>query len=375
MHPHSKTTRRRYLQGCSVGAAAMVGGCSMLDTRNGSEDVQTAPDGPDSGTDDGVADESGDGGHVFVPDHVHEVVRVGAASRDGLEAALFFSEPDFYWTVAVDGSTDRVEPPADSSMQLLAWVWDREATVVLEDAIVDVALSNDDDIVTETSLVRLLNQRTGMHWAGNVTLERYGTYDVSLTVETAQDRYGQSLSDRVPATATFSFDLEYERGRIEDIRTTYLDQAGERGAVKPMSTDDVPLTVADDPGPDEPGTVLGDARSDGAIERVRKLPASENPLGDDAPYLAVLLRTPFNGYSLPGAELTGTLTAGGETRFDDRLVGTVDGPLGYHYGASVPAVDRGDELTIRIETPPRVARFDGYERAFLECPDRTIELA
>lgn len=346
----------------------------MFETRGNDDSVRTpTPDSGGESTDGRDDSDSADTGRVVVPEHFHEVAAVDTATSDGLAVGVFYSEPDLYWRVQGEGETELVEPSSDASLQLLAWVWDTESGVVLQDAEVTAVISKDGDTVLETSLVTLLNQRTGLHWAGNVSLETYGEYDLALEVETGRAAYEPALADRVSESATVDITLPFERGSLGDIRTVYLDQEGNRGAVKPISTDDVPLSVQPDPS-DHPGDAVGDATSGAAQERVVRVPPDHNPLGDDTPYLAVNLRTPFNEYALPGAELTATLTRDGETVFDGPLAATLDGAMGFQYGASVPAVESGDELAVRIETPPSIARFDGYEQAFLECPDRTIEL-
>lgn len=375
MNPPSMATRRRVLRAGSVIGATLASGCGMFDAGGDDENVRTPTTGSGSGTAGGGSDGSGsaDAGRVVVPEHFHEVAMVDTVSADGLEVGVFYSEPDRYWRVRPDESTELVEPSSDASLQLMAWVWEPDSGVVLQDASVTAVISKDGDAVTELPLVALLNQRTGLHWAGNVSLATYGDYDLTLQVETGRARYAAALADRVPASATVDLTLPFERGSLDEIRTVYLDQEGDRGAVKPLSTDAISLSVQPDPTAG-PGALLGSATTGGAEERVVRVPADENPLGDDAPYLAVTLRTPFNEYALPGAELTGTLTRGGETVFDGRLPATIDGTLGYQYGASVPSIESGDDLTVRVETPPTVARFDGYEQAFLECPDRTIRL-
>lgn len=370
----SMATRRRVLQSGSVFGATLASGCGMFDASDG-ENVRTPT--PTSGGGSGAGESNGSGsedtGRVVVPEHFHELAFLETVSADGLAVSVFYSQPDLYWRVRTDGSTELVEPSSDASLQVIAWVWEPESEVVLQDASVTAFISKDGDVVTETPLVALLNQRTGLHWAGNVSLATYGEYDLALQVETGRTRYTASLADGVPASTTVDLALPFERGSLDEIRTVYLDQEGNRGAVKPMSTDEVPLSVQPDPN-DGLGTVLGSARSADADERVMRVPAAENPLGDDTPYLAVLLGTPFNEYALPGAELTGTLTRDGETTFDGSLQATIDERLGYHYGATISSIESGDELTVRVETPPTVARFDGYEKAFLECPDRTIQL-
>lgn len=373
MNPPAAATRRRFLRGGSVIGTTLLGGCGRFDSGSGRDSVRTPTADSDAGDPtDGPTDDAG-GGRVFVPEHFHETAGVADASSGGLSVALRYSEPDFYWRVRSDGSTELVEPSSDASMQLLAWVWDRETGVLLEDAAVTAEISKDGDPVVEGPLVALLKQRTGLHWARNLGLSRYGEYDVTLRVETGECRYGGELAGRLPESSALDLELAYERGDMDEVGTVYLDQAGERGAVRPMSTDAVPLNGRPDP-VDRPGEVLGGATSDAAEVRAVRLSPDESPLGASDPYLAVILRTPFNEYSLPRAELAGTLSRDGETVFEGRLVPTIDGSQGYHYGASVPSIERGDELTVAVDAPPAVARFDGYERAFLRTSERTMQL-
>lgn len=369
-----ETTRRRLLRGSSLVGASLLSGCGMFDSESPDDAVRTRTTTSNDGTTVAGTDGGPDVGRVFVPKHFHETAVVERTSNDGLSVALLYSQPDFYWRVRPDASTEQVEPSSDASMQLLAWVWDESSDVVLQDAAVSVEISKDGDAVTAGSLVPLLKQRTGLHWARNVVLPRYGEYDVRLSVETGDCRYGDSLAERVPASSTVDVELRYERGSMDDVKTVYLDQAGKRGAVRPMSTDAVPLTVRPDAA-DGPGTTLGTATSGAAEVRVRRLAPDRNPLGESTPYLAVTLATPFNEYSLPRAAMTGSLSRNGETVFTGALEPTVDETLGYHYGASVPSLQSGDELAVDVDTPPTVARFEGYERAFRRLSTETIELS
>ena len=47
-----------------------------------------------------------------------------------------------------------------------------------------------------------------------------------------------------------------------------------------------------------------------------------------------------------------------------RLERTLDPRLGYHYGTTVAGVESSDRLRLATETPPQVARHEGYETAF-----------
>jgi len=55
------------------------------------------------------------------------------------------------------------------------------------------------------------------------------------------------------------------------------------------------------------------------------------------------------------------------------LTRTLDPELGYHYGAALPeSLASGDELTLTVDTPPQLARHEGYERAFLQMDPAAI---
>jgi len=98
--------------------------------------------------------------------------------------------------------------------------------------------------------------------------------------------------------------------------------------------------------------------------------------GGDSPYLYVSARTPYNRMVIPAMAVTGTLARGGETVFEGEFVRTLDPDLGYHYGAALggAAAEPGDDLTLRVPTPPQVARHEGYETAFLEMSPVEVTL-
>jgi hypothetical protein len=50
--------------------------------------------------------------------------------------------------------------------------------------------------------------------------------------------------------------------------------------------------------------------------------------------------------------------------FDGELTRTLDPDLSYHYGATLSAVEDGDEVTLTPTVPPQTARHEGYETAF-----------
>jgi len=129
----------------------------------------------------------------------------------------------------------------------------------------------------------------------------------------------------------------------------------------------LPLSVA--PSGDElPGRVLGEAESGDAVLLAT---AADS---DGGTYLAVSLRTPYNGYVLPMMALSATLERDGSTVFEGPLQKAIDPDRAYHYGAVVDGVEAGDELTVTVDAPPQVSRHEGYETAFLDMPEVTYSV-
>ncbi|NGM70900.1 hypothetical protein G6M89_18150 [Natronolimnobius sp. AArcel1] len=130
-----------------------------------------------------------------------------------------------------------------------------------------------------------------------------------------------------------------------------------------------------------PGTRLeaGDADADddlnGDTPATRDLPRSgdaaflatllesDHRLADGDQYLLVSPRTPYNRVPLADMSLSVTINDDEETALEQ----TIDDEYGLHYGASLStAVKPGASVTITVESPPQVARHQGYETAFLE---------
>jgi hypothetical protein len=72
--------------------------------------------------------------------------------------------------------------------------------------------------------------------------------------------------------------------------------------------------------------------------------------------------------------LSATPKRGSETIYDDILQAMIDSGLGYHYGTAVSDVKPGDQLTITTDAPPQTVRHEGYETAFFEVPEITLDL-
>ena len=237
------------------------------------------------------------------------------------------------------------------------------------------------------SLWPMLSQEMGLHFGDNVTLPADGTYTVHVELPPVTTRRTGTFTGRFDdgATATFEFtyDQAFRETVVEGIELLERDRWGERGALEPMdyggdgnegSQSAVPYSALP-PAESYPGTHL--LASDSTLEARDTLPASGDAAfvvtllesgsrladGDDR-YLLVSPRTPYNRVPLPNMSLRATVDRDGSTAGD--LVGTLDGELGFHYGHSLAAVQPDDSITITVESPPQVARHQGYETAFFE---------
>ena len=278
----------------------------------------------------------------------------------------------------------------------------------------------------------MISQEMGFHFGDNVTLPEDGTYTVEVELPPLSTRLTGDLEGRLDESVTATFEFEYDDefrqtvvGGIE-----YLDEDvwGERGALEPMEHgdhgsddhdghvddghDDHHDHSDDDHGHDDhddeddghdghhddhghhdvpysalpevdeyPGTVLVDPDAGAAPDDTRDLPSSgdarflatllesDHRLADDeGHYLLVSPRTPYNRVPLADAFLSVTIEREGSVVDEASLEQTIDGTYDLHYGAVLADVEAGDTVTVEIESPPQVARHQGYETAFLEMP-------
>jgi len=253
----------------------------------------------------------------------------------------------------------------------MATVQDRETGVAIPEAGLSLELERgrerDDRLVSEEVIYPMLSQRMGVHYGDNVTLPADGDYRARVDVGALPVRRTGGFRDRFaePVTAEIPFSFtDRDRRRIG---TRDVPQAGDPGAVEPMDTES-PLGQAPDPDA-VPGRHLGTARSGDAVFEGVRLADPPAGVAGDGPYLAVSARTPYNGFVLPAMVLS--VAAG---TFEGELVRTLDPDLGYHYGASVPDLDGADRLGLAVESPPQIARHEGYERAFLTMPPTELSI-
>jgi hypothetical protein len=352
--------RRRLL--ATLGSATLGGlaGCAGLFE----SDPQRAPplvsDRPDA---------------VYVPTHVEGMQMAGTQSAEGYTCALTYTYPHRFWLVT-GTRREQVEIQESDSVHLMPVVWDAETGIVPPDINPQVSVTQNGESVTDLSPWPMLSQPMGFHFGDNVQLGSDGTYQVEVRIGSPSTRRTGSMADN-RGQATFSFEFDFQRSTLEDIpyRDIPGDMEGTTDAVEPMDMEMLSSTRV----PEEdslPGTVLGTATSGDAQFVVTTL-SDATPFGgdDDRVYLAVSPRTPHNRYMLPLMSLSGTVTDGDEPVYDGVLRSTIDPDLGSHYGAVVPPVEASAELTVSVDSPPQMARHEGYETAFFEMADVSIPLS
>jgi hypothetical protein len=346
--------RRRLLRagaGLAAGTVTGLAGClGLLETRS----ARTPPlldDRPDA---------------VYFPTHVEEtamVARTTAAGDEGGDpaateygVAVMYSYPHRFWTMTGEEATKHSID--DGDLHLMTTVWDTRTRTVLPEVGVSVEILREGDLVGQEVVYPMLSQPMGFHYGGNFTLSGDGTYRVRVSVAGASLRRTGTLRGRfgTPASATVS--LEYSRDRRDALSVERTpDRAGTPAAVDPREMP-VPRSVAPAPAT-LPGRLLGTTRVGEAVLSLTLL--DDPPAGVDTPgpYLAVSARTPYNRTVLPRMGVAATVA--GERHRLDR---TLDPQLGYHYGTTVTGVAAGDRVVVDVETPPQVARHEGYETAF-----------
>jgi len=324
-----------------------MNGSSDMGGMNGSSDMNH------SGGMGGMNGSNGSGG-----------MEMGGMGSDGEYAfGLMYSYPHRFWNVT--GTERQKTPLQDSdSMHMMASVWEPASRIVLPDTGMSVEIAQGNDLVSEEAIYPMLSQQMGFHYGANFELPGDGTYTATLSVGAMSTRRTGAFQGMFTNPRSVDIQFEYSEQAKNEISYRVLEeQAGTKGAVEPMNMQMMPQAYAPERN-DLPGRVVGEGTSGDATFLVTHVESPPAGVQGNT-YLAASARTPYNRLVIPAMALSGTLKRGGRTIFDGELVRTLDPELNYHYGAAVESVESGDELTISVDTPPQVARHEGYETAFL----------
>ena len=303
---------------------------------------------------------------VYYPAIVEGMGMYGMTKADGVGFALMHSYPHRFWNLT--GTTqNKVVVESDDSLHLMASVWDMKTKTILP-LDVSVDISSDDGQSINRSLWPMLSPNMGYHGGDNIALPGEGTYDVTLSVGPLQMNRTKKFAGRFTERRTAETSFTFDTNKTYDLDIRRLgEKAGTRGTVDLMDMGMVPAPTAP-PKAELPGQLIGEASSGDATFVVSVVEDGTRFGDDDRPYLIVSPRTPYNRVIIPRMPLSATLKRGGKTVYQGSLPATLDPDLSCHYGTHVDGVEPGDMLTIEIETPPQLARHDGYETAFMDMP-------
>ncbi len=366
---------------------------------------------------------------VYVPTHRESMRMLEPVESGDIAVAPMLSYPHPFWIVAGgdEESVEQEQVDDGSGVHLMLTIWDRETGVVLpvDEGLQVRVYDEDGDEVADSPLSpwTMISQGMGFHFGDNVSLPDDGTYTVELTVPPLSTRTTGDLEGRLEETETVRFEFVYDDEFRDEVvgGVEYFDEEywGQRDAIEPMhhgdhgGEDESHEHDDDDSGDGDhsehdgdadqghghgipyselpeidayPGTLLVDPEASEDPEETTDLPESgdarllvsllesDHRLADDGSYLLVSPRTPYNRVPLPDMALAATVERDGETVAETPLEQTIDGEFGHHYGAPVSDVRPGDSVTIEIQSPPQVARHQGYETAFLEMPSVELEV-
>jgi hypothetical protein len=401
---------------------------SVDDADDADEDVEAVPE---------IIEVEAPPDAVYVPTHREAMRTLEPIETGDVALAPMLSYPHPFWIVA-GGSADsleRVEPEEGHGVHMMFTVWDRETGIVLpvDDGARIRVFQDGEQVGSPLSPWTMISQEMGFHFGDNVSLPGDGSYTVEVELPPLSTRKTGALDDRLTDTVTAEFEFEYDEAFREEVvgGVEYLDEElwGQRGALEPMDHGD--HTHGDDDGHEHgddhdhheehddhehsddehehddghdddhdhheipysqlpsveeyPGTVLHGADEDEPADDA-DLPRSgdaaflaavfdegEGALADGDPYLLVSPRTPYNRVPLADMTMRATIERDGDAD-EVSLEQTLNGEYDLHYGATVADLEGGETVTIEIETPPQVARHQGYETAFLEMEPVELEV-
>ncbi|MDL5360431.1 iron transporter [Halalkalicoccus sp. NIPERK01] len=307
---------------------------------------------------------------VYVPPEIHGMATWTSVNADGYDLTLLASRPHGFWTVT-GTETNQVAMREAHSVHLMAAVREPTSGRYLP-AEVRVSIPRDGESLDRT-LWPMLSQRMGPHHGDNVALPGPGTHAATVRVLPSGVRHRDPSTRFDPGVHDVEF--EYDPAAIEALERTVLDEdrRGEPGAVEPMGH-----------GRGEHAGGGGHGEGHPAVPTAPPAEAFPSRLGTghvcgcrvvvalDGNHLIASMRTPYNGFPTPFASLSARIDRAGssETR---PLFESFDPEIGHHYGAPVEFAG-GERVTIAVETPPQVARHEGYETAFLDRGEFSLRL-
>ncbi|SIS05378.1 iron transporter [Natronorubrum thiooxidans] len=314
---------------------------------------------------------------VYVPPHVDETMTYGTATTNGWSISLAATRPHSFWPVA-GTERSRADVRSRHALHLMVGVHDADSGVIVPTSVTTTIRrqngTDDGERVDERSLWPMLSQRMGPHYGDNVVLDGDGTYAATVHVGPANAVRTESLADRLDEPTTIDLEFTYNTAEIEGLERRLIDAdegRGESSALEPMADHPVHRSAVASGG----ATRVGVGQSGDVVVPTAHIKRDARS-GFETPLLAVTPQTRHNRYPLLFMSLSATVSRGGDRIATEALAETIDAQYGHCYSTTLEpdVLERGDELTLTVETPPQMARHEGYETAFLERGSTTIGL-
>lgn len=302
---------------------------------------------------------------VYHPAYMEGMKMYGMGTDGDLRFALMYSYPHRFWNVTGQSNSKVVVQP-DDTLHMMVSTWDAKTETTVP-ADVQLTIKKGGKTVDKRAPWPMLSQNMGFHYGDNVSLDGDGSYSATVRVGSVGVRRTGSLASRLSDGASATIDFEFDTDQIYDVEyREFGEKQGTRDALDPMA---MTVPVGRAPAPASlPGTLVG-TKSSGDAKFVVTVIEGENRFADDGKsYLAVSPRTPYNRIVLPRMSLSMELLRNGTTVSKGTLTPALDAALDTHYGAPAGDVRSGDTLRISVDSPPQLARHDGYETAFMEMP-------
>lgn len=301
---------------------------------------------------------------VYYPAIIEGMGMYGVAQTNGIGFALMHSFPHRFWNLTGERQTKVVVQSSDS-VHLMASVWDVQTKTVLP---IDVSadISNDGKQVISTNLWPMISPNMGFHYGDNIALPGEGKYDITLSTGPLQADRTKPFEGQFTGSNSVSMEFEFNTNETYNLELRRLgDKAGTRGTVELMNMKEVPKPTA--PPKDKlPGRlVAAESSGDATFLIVVTEGNSRFTPGSGAGFI-VSPRTPYNRVLLPRMALSATVMRDGNIVSQGNLQTMLDPQLSLYYAANIEDLNPGDTVTIEIDSPPQLARHDGYETAFLD---------
>ncbi|SNZ03780.1 hypothetical protein SAMN06269185_0368 [Natronoarchaeum philippinense] len=345
--------RRRFLATAGALGAASTAGCAGLfetdeNTSGRGGEPPLVANRPDA---------------VYYPTHIEQMEMIGMGSVGDAKVGLMYSYPHRFWTMESAG-TQRVNVQESDAVHLMATLWDGDTGTVLSvGGGLTLSITQDGEAVSGKPPWPMISQNMGFHYGDNYALDGDGTYTVTVRPGSVGARKLGAFQGRFEGLEPVDIEFEYEQATRNSIPYKTLDVQGQKGAAELMEMDMMPTSTVPAQG-ELPGRVIGTGSS-GDADIVATV-VEDPSFVDASAYLAVSPRTPYNRVPLPLMGLSATVSRNGSAVYDGGLGEALHPDLGYHYGAELDGVQSGDQVTIAVDTPPQVARHEGYEMAFLD---------